>query len=360
MTTALHEQSQPQLLEVEELSVIFHRSGGTEHLHAVAETSFSIGRGEVFALVGESGSGKTTVCRALASLQRPDSGVVRVDGNVLWPRNRRSRSAVRPGTVGMVFQNAQESLDPRQKVVRILTEVIESTNESESARYASTPVEFLALVGLSASTLSARARELSGGQAQRVALARALASQPKLLLLDEPVSSLDVSLQAQTLNLLRDIQRKLHISYLFVTHDLAIARQIADTVAVMFAGRIVEIGSSEDVFQRQMHPYTQRLIDAVPQLRTSGRRVRSMDDLDARTSMIDDGSGSKSGCAYVGQCQRWWSLGQPSRCIEELPLEEEDARDLNSSGSHRARCHFPSRDLQSLVMPDSAVTRGNV
>jgi peptide/nickel transport system ATP-binding protein len=336
------------MLEVTGLSVTFHR-GAERHraFLAVDDVTFRIGSAEVLALVGESGSGKTTVCRVLAGLQRPSAGEVTLDGRPVWPGPGRRDRPVPAGSVGMVFQNPQESLDPRQRVVSAIGEALATAAVGRAGQVAAGPADLIRLVGLPESSLSARARELSGGQAQRVALARALATQPRLLVLDEPVSALDVSLQSQILNLLRTIQRDLQLAYLFVSHDLAVARQLADTVAVMYGGRIVEYGPRDSIFSAPGHPYTRQLLASAP------RRTSRPADI---TAVREDESvgyqgGARAdhgqGCRYVDRCRLWRDLGKPERCVRDRPSPAA----CGDAASHAAACHYAGVHESSALAP---------
>jgi oligopeptide/dipeptide ABC transporter ATP-binding protein len=339
------------LLEVAGLSVSFQRAGDIHgHVRAVDDVTFALANAEILALVGESGSGKTSICRVLAGLQRPTGGRVTLDGHPLWPRGRRGEQAVPAGRIGMVFQNAQESLDPRQRVASAIGEALATAGQSASASAgAAAPADFIRLVGLSESVLTARSRQLSGGQAQRVALARALATRPRLLLLDEPVSALDVSLQAQMLNLLLDIQRELALAYLFVTHDLAVARQLADAVAVMFGGRIVEYGPRDSIFAAPRHPYTRQLLASAP--RRAGDLARPAGPRETASAPGASPASRDQACGYVDRCQLWLALGKPDRCLLERPAPAAPGDDA----AHAVWCHYADTDQQgALVRPVSA------
>lgn len=339
------------LLEVTGLSVSFHRSGerGRDVL-AVDDVMFHIGPAEILALVGESGSGKTSVCRVLAGLQPPSRGVVTLDGRPVWPRPGRGGRPAEAGSIGMVFQNAQESLDPRQRVSSVIGEALATTTAGKPGPVAAKLADLIRQVGLPQSVLSARSRELSGGQAQRVALARALASRPKLLLLDEPVSALDVSLQAQILNLLLTIQRDSQLAYLFVTHDLALARHLADAVAVMFGGRIVEYGPRDSIFSAPSHPYTRQLLASAPR-----RTVPLVHGAGSDKTRIATGGGRPgrdAACGYVDRCQLWLTLGKPERCLRERPLQVARGDDA----AHAVSCHYADDDQRpALVRPIGAM-----
>jgi ABC-type oligopeptide transport system ATPase subunit len=248
------------LLEVEHLVKTFHGRAG----RSVDDVSFEVAEGEVLGLVGESGAGKSTTARCVAALVPADSGRVTLAGrSVLDARGKRLR-ALR-AEMQMVFQNPYSSLNPRMNVLQLVGEALVVYRlEPSAARRRDRVVELLDLVGLSADFLDRHPRSLSGGQRQRVAIARALAAQPKLLICDEPVSSLDVSVQAQVLNLFRDLRARLDLSILFIGHDLAVVRYLCDRVAVMRDGAVVEVGDLEQIYEHPQHPYTVSLLDAVP------------------------------------------------------------------------------------------------
>jgi oligopeptide transport system ATP-binding protein len=230
---------------------------------AVDGVSFSVRAGETFAIVGESGCGKSTVARLVTRLIDPTAGSLRLHGEALPHRDGAQLRKLR-GRLQMIFQDPYGSLNPRMTVGDMIAEplmlhrVVPASQRRERVR------ELLGVVGLRAEAAERYAHEFSGGQRQRIAIARALAAQPELIVCDEPVSALDVSIQAQILNLLADLQRRFGLAYLFISHDLAVVRQVADSIGVMYLGRIVETGPAESVFGAPRHPYTRALLSAVP------------------------------------------------------------------------------------------------
>jgi len=258
------------LVEVTDLHV---RYGDCE---AVRGVSFSLGKGEILGIVGESGSGKSTIAKVLMGLEHASSGSVQVGG----PRSEVKgqtvdQSAVnlnlqpQPIVLQMIFQDAVGSLNPRMTVRQTLEEVsrcFRSSSESSLPRMATTPCALLDLVGLSTATLDQYPREMSGGQCQRVSIARALACCPDVLVADEPVSALDVSVQARVLNLLRDLRRDLGLSILLIAHDLAVVKNVCDRICVMEKGRFVDVGETTEVFEHPTSDYTKRLLEAVPRI----------------------------------------------------------------------------------------------
>jgi oligopeptide/dipeptide ABC transporter ATP-binding protein len=233
-------------------------------VEAVSDLSFEIPPGGSTALVGESGSGKTTTARMIVGLEQPTSGEALVGGQVVGQDTSAGRRRVLAQTIQMVFQDPYMSLDPRQSVRRMLDEIIAFHTDKPAVERAQRIVELNESVGLPKRALSALPRELSGGQRQRAAVAKALASEPEVLVLDEAVSALDTSVQAQILNLFRDLREQFFLSYLVISHDLAVARQISDHVIVMYRGVAVETGTVDEVLQDPRHPYTRELLRSVP------------------------------------------------------------------------------------------------
>ena len=247
--------------------------GHLEYLKAVDGVSFDIRKGETFALVGESGSGKTTVARMIVGLLPPSSGEVVIDGvSMTDPKQSQARRRLRR-RIQMVFQDPYASLNPRFRVDAIVAEPIRAFNLIEGERQIKERVgELLTLVGLHPDDGTKFPHEFSGGQRQRIAIARALASNADLIVCDEPTSALDVSVQAQILNLMRDLQDKFGLTYLFISHNLAVVRHMATRIGVMYLGRIVEIADGRELFSRPRMPYTKMLLGAVPDLALSGRQ----------------------------------------------------------------------------------------
>lgn len=304
-----------------------YRVGGSfghrKMLSAADRVNLTIERGQTFGLVGESGCGKSTVSRMVSALERPDSGTVRVDGTDLFSIGRRELRR-RRRDVHLMFQDPAAAMDPRLRAVQILTEPFEIQGIGTRAERGQSVSELLDQVGLPSRFAERLPHELSGGQRQRLALARALALRPQLVVADEPVSALDVSVQAQILNLMKDLQRDLGLSYLFVSHDLSVVRYMADTIGVMYLGRMVEVGPAERVHTKPAHPYTQGLVDSVPIAQPGAERpdpVRG--DL---ASAIDP----PSGCRFRTRCP----LAQDICASVEPPLR------LTQDGGQVA-CHFP-------------------
>jgi len=253
------------ILEVSGLRKVFPGRGRAADIVAVDEISFTVQRGGSLAIVGESGSGKTTTVRMVVGLEEPTAGTIAVDGRTLGKADRRRKGRQRLARdIQMVFQDPYSSLDPQQTVESALLEVLALHGVDDKSERQARVAELADQVGLDERQLRSLPRQLSGGQRQRVTIARALAPRPQLIVLDEAVASLDVSIQAQILNLLADIQRDEGIAYLLISHDLAVVRQLCDEVVVMRNGEVVESGDVESVLETPQHPYTQRLRDSVP------------------------------------------------------------------------------------------------
>lgn len=255
-------QNNQPLLHVENVEKRYPRAGNfgrREELSALCGVSFSIDRGTTTALVGESGSGKSTLALCVACLERPTSGKIWLDGTEITCLNEKELRAMRP-QIQLVFQDPARSLNPRWTAMEIVSEPLFIQGRSSKQQRRERAVGLLERVGISAEKISQRPHELSGGQRQRLAIARALALEPQLLILDEALSALDLSVQAQIVNLLLELQHSLGLTYLFITHDLAMAAHLSDQIAVMDQGKIVEIGAAKKVLLNANHPTTQRLI----------------------------------------------------------------------------------------------------
>lgn len=248
------------LVSVRALRKVYPSGNGGDRV-AVDDVSFDVEAGEVFGIVGESGSGKTTVARALLRLTRPTSGSVVVDGIDPWRASRSARASYRR-MVQVVFQDPYSSMDPRMRIGSIVTEGVFRTGNGESSAHAA--ARMLEMVGLPASYAAKYPHELSGGQRQRAAIARALAVNPRVLVADEPVSALDVSMRGQVLNLLVSLQRDLDLTVLFISHDLGIVQQLCNRVAVMYQGALVESGDPVELFRSPKDEYTRRLAASIP------------------------------------------------------------------------------------------------
>jgi oligopeptide/dipeptide ABC transporter ATP-binding protein len=281
------------VIEVEDLEVVYERRDRAP-LRAVAGASLSVSRGQILGLVGESGCGKSTLARAVVGLERPAAGQVRFEGQAVSPLGRRARPAAQIG-LQMVFQNPFSSLNPRRTIGAQLADAL-AVARRDGARAGRSVDDLLDQVGLPDSAARRYAHQLSGGQRQRVAIARALAAEPSAIVLDEPLSSLDASAQAQIANLLARLSRELDLALLLISHDLAIVNHIADAVAVMYLGRIVETVDSRELWTRPAHPYTEALIGAIPV--PDGSRTLPV----ALAGEVPDPSAPPSGCRFHPRC----------------------------------------------------------
>ncbi|MFA5520668.1 MAG: ABC transporter ATP-binding protein [Castellaniella sp.] len=317
----------PLQLEVESLSKRFQIAtprGGKASLNAVNAVSFAVRRGETFSIVGESGCGKSTLGRCVARLLEPSEGRVRFEGeDISALRGERLRTLRR--RIQFIFQDPYSSMNPRLRVRRVLAEPLRNFGMDGAAIDARLKA-LLALVSMGADALDKYPHQFSGGQRQRLVIARALALEPDFIVCDEPVSALDVSVQAQVINLLVDLQARLGLTYLFISHDLSVVRHLSHRVAVMYLGRIVEEGTRDEVFNNPKHPYTQALLAAVPRFSRGARaRPRSA----PLTGEIPSPLSPPSGCAFRTRCP----LARPVCAQEAPPLQV-------FSDSHYSRCHF--------------------
>ena len=331
-TAAAKMNGSPLALRAAHLSKTFHVSGGP--LRAVDDVSLDLAAGETLGLVGESGSGKTTLAKLLLGLVAPDEGgVLELDGTPLPPRVT-GRNDDQVKSLQIVFQNPDSALNRAHSVKRLIGRALSKLGALRGPAHDARLAALTAAVRLPERYLGVRTRQLSGGLKQRVAIARAFAGDPRVVVCDEPTSALDVSVQAAILNLLADLQRERGVSYVFISHDLHVVRYVSDRIAVLYVGRLMEIGPASAVFDGPHHPYTEALLSSVPTLDGDGStvaRIRLSGDLPSPAE-------PPSGCMFQTRCPR--KLG--------AICEQQDPPFVDAGGEHRIRCHIPIDELREL------------
>ena len=314
-----------KLLEVKHLKKYFNTKNGL--LHAVDDVSFDIERGETLGLVGESGCGKSTIGRAILRLHEPTGGEVLLNGVDVTKLNKQELRAIRQ-KMQIVFQDPYSSLDGRKSVFEsigeplVIQKVCKSKKEYEERVY-----ELMETVGLAERLVNAYPHELDGGRRQRVGIARALALNPELLVQDEPVSALDVSIQAQVLNLMQQLQKDRGLTYLFISHNLSVVKHISDRIAVMYLGRMVELADCKQLFKNPVHPYTKALLSAVPIPRLDVKTERILLEGDVPSPV-----NPAPGCRFAGRC---------AQCMERCTAEQPELREIEPG--HFVACHLCDR-----------------
>ncbi|MFN8778498.1 MAG: ABC transporter ATP-binding protein [bacterium] len=320
MSSAAPHMAERPLVEVTDLAKVFDVSAPwlnrvverkpRQFVHAVDGVSFTIDKGKTLALVGESGCGKSTVARLLVGLYSPTRGAVTFDGQATNAQRNPAELRTLRRRMQMIFQDPYASLNPRWKVLDIVGEPLrEHGMAAGTDELRQRVADLLLSVGLAAADVEKFPHQFSGGQRQRISIARALATQPEFLVCDEPTSALDVSVQAQVLNIMKDLQRQRGLTYLFISHNLAVVRHVADEVGVMYLGRLVERSPKAELFARPRHPYTRMLLDAIPDIQMSGR---------ARTPVqgeVPNPLNPPSGCAFHPRCPH-----ANARCSSERPV----------------------------------------
>jgi oligopeptide/dipeptide ABC transporter ATP-binding protein len=319
------------MLDVEHLRVLFPIKSGViidrqvGSVHAVDDVSFGLTEGETLGIVGESGCGKTTLIRVLVRLIDSTSGSIRFRGNDITKAGRKQLEPIR-SEMQMVFQDPQASLNPRKRIGQILATPLDRRGVAKD-KLTGESRDLLKRVGMSTDVLNRFPHEFSGGQRQRIGIARALAVNPRLILLDEPVSALDVSIQAQVINLLDELQDELGLSYIFVAHDLSVVRHVSDRIAVMYLGKLMEISPAEELYHKPIHPYTSALLSAIPIPDPKQNRARERVTVSGEPP---NPINPPSGCRFHTRCPRATDI-----CSAVEPQLTEYA------GGHVAACHHP-------------------
>ncbi len=323
---------QNNILEVKNLKKYFPIKSGllqrtVGHVKAVDDVSFIIKKGETFGLVGESGCGKTTIGRTIIRLTEPSGGEAVVDGINMFGMKRRELRLARP-KVQMIFQDPYSSLDPRMPIGEIIGEAVREHNIVPKAEYRDYILKIMKDCGLRPYYIDRYPHEFSGGQRQRICIARALALKPDLIIADEPVSALDVSIQAQIINLMKDLQKEKGLTYLFISHDLSVVEHISNTVGVMYLGSLVEKAPTKEIFQNPKHPYTKALLSAVPVPNPDVKMNRTILEGD-----IPSPANPPSGCKFHTRCPQCMEI-----CKTQAPIFKE------YENEHMVACHLYSQE----------------
>lgn len=331
---------QKELLKVTDLKQHFPIKGGLlgrtiNHVKAVDGVSFTVHEGETVSIVGESGCGKSTTGRAILRLDEPTNGEIEFDGDDLLSYKKKQMRDARKD-LQVIFQDPYASLNPRQTVRQILGESMQIQNVVPKKDREARILELMDTVGLGPHQIDRYPHEFSGGQRQRVGIARALSVDPKLIICDEAVSALDVSIQAQVLNLLKKLQRELNLTYLFISHDLGVVRHISDRVIVMYLGKIVEIADKKSLFENPQHPYTKSLLSAIPSINPEKKRERIILSGDVPSPI-----NPPTGCRFHTRCPF-----ATEKCVTDVPeLRNEDYM----TKGHQAACHY-IEEIESRMM----------
>ncbi|MFC3901120.1 ABC transporter ATP-binding protein [Aliicoccus persicus] len=334
----LREEENEEILRVEGLKQYFPIKGGffgrtVNHVKAVDDITFTVNKGETVSIVGESGCGKSTTGRSILRLEEPTEGKVFFEGKDILAQSKKEMRDMRDD-LQIIFQDPYASLNPRMTVKATLMEAMEITGAVPKREREQRVIDLLETVGLQRHQMHRYPHEFSGGQRQRIGIARALSVNPKLIICDEAVSALDVSIQAQVLNLLKKLQREMGLTYLFIAHDLGVVRHISDRIIVMYLGKIVEYGDTKSIFENPQHPYTKALLSAIPVAdpRNKSDRIFLRGDI---PSPIDP----PTGCRFHTRCPFATDL-----CKTDTPVLEN--KDPESNAKHEVACHY-ALDIQS-------------
>ena len=315
--------SDETILKTQDLTVEYITNnsvfGGKTVIHAVNGVSLNVKKGEILAIAGESGCGKSTLAKAIIGLEPAKSGEIIFDGQNIFSLNKKQLKNLRQH-IQMVFQNPYASLNPKMKIGDILKEPLEINTKLSREEILNIVKEKIKLVGLSENCLDLYPHEFSGGQRQRIAIARALVLNPEFILADEPVSALDVSIQAQVINLIKELKEKFGLTFLLITHDMSVIEYLADRVAIMYLGEIVEIGETSEIFSRPFHPYTKALLNAVPQFQSKQKNSKNTLKGD-----LPSPANPPKGCKFHTRCPYVMD-----KCKTNIPPEK--------GSSHKVKC----------------------
>jgi oligopeptide transport system ATP-binding protein len=322
------------------------RRGPKEHVHAVDGVSLEVQKGETLGVVGESGCGKSTLGRLLVRLHEPTSGTVMFDGTDISTLSRRELRPFRR-EMQMIFQDPYASLNPRKRVLQLVGDPLRIHHAGSAIEVRQRVQELLDVVGLSPHHINRFPHEFSGGQRQRIGVARALALSPQLIVADEPVSALDVSIQAQVVNLLDDLQDEFRLTYVFIAHDLGVIRHVSDRIAVMYLGQVVEISPADDLYRQPIHPYTEALISAIPTIETDDEEPRAARERIVLEGEVPSPIDPPSGCRFHPRCRYATEV-----CgTEQPPL-------VDFGGGRFAACHHPLAGQTPVAQQTDRTPRG--